>query len=83
MITAYVKDIAIQMNVPVTGVTTVEGSKVGCLDVHLLNISSKGKVVSVLLYQKELDELQNGVHSDRLEVKVGSALIRLRMQLQP
>lgn len=83
MISKYVHDIAMQMNIPVSRVTTVEGSKVGCLNVHLLNISSKGKVVSTLMYQKEFDDLQSNVQSDRLEVKVRSALIRLQMQIQP
>jgi hypothetical protein len=83
MVTEFVNDIARQMNIPVSGVTIIEGSKAGCLGVYLLNISFKDKVVNALMYQKELDDLQKNVHSDRLEIKVRSALIRLQMQLAP
>jgi hypothetical protein len=83
MVTEYVNDIARQMNVPVSGVTTVEGARTGCLGVHLLNISFKGKAVSALMYQKELEDLQNSVYSDRLELKVRSALLRLQLLLAP
>lgn len=83
MITEYVTDLAGQMSIPLTRVSTVEGSKVGCLDVHLLNMSSKGKTVSALVYKSELDEIQNGIQSERLELKVRSALGRLKIMLEP
>jgi hypothetical protein len=83
MFTGFVNDLAKQMNIPVTEVNTKESSGAGCLGVHLLNISFEGKVVNALMYQKELDDLQINVQSDRLEIKVRSALIRLQMLLAP
>ena len=58
MIQKYVLDIAAQMKIQVSQVSVVEGRKVGCLDVHLLNVTSNGCLVSVLVYQSELDKLQ-------------------------
>jgi hypothetical protein len=83
MVTGFVNDLAKQMNIPVSEVNTVEGSGAGCLGVHLLNISFEGKVVNALMYDRELFDLQNNVLSDRLEIKVRSALIRLQMLLAP
>lgn len=83
MITEYVNDLAKQMSISLSRVSTVEGSKVGCLDVHLLNMSSKDKTVSALIYNSELDELLNGMPSDRLELKVRSALGRLNVLIGP
>jgi hypothetical protein len=83
MIEEYVTDLAKQMGISLSRVSTVEGSKVGCLDMHLLNMSSKGKTVSALIFKSELDELVNGKQDDRLELKVRSALGRLILSIEP
>ena len=74
MIQKYVRDIAAQMKIQLSQVSVIEGRKVGCLDVHLLNVTSDGRLVSVLVYQSELDKLQIGERCDKLESRIRSAL---------
>lgn len=74
MIQEYVYNIAAQLNMQLSQVSVVEGRGVGCLDVHLLNVASNGRLVSVLVYQPELDKLQNGGSCERLESRIRSAL---------
>lgn len=83
MIQEYAVDLASQMGIKLTQVSVVEGRTVGCLDVHLLHLAAGDKLVSALVYQSELDNLQNGIYSDRLELKLRSAFSRLQMLLDP
>jgi hypothetical protein len=83
MITEYVTNLAEQMSVPVSKVVAKDGTKLGCLGVHLLNISSNGEIVSTLVYQADFEALQNNTHSDRLELRVRVALDRLKNMLRP
>ncbi|MFZ4858245.1 MAG: hypothetical protein ACOYL3_17795 [Desulfuromonadaceae bacterium] len=80
MIKSYVTDLAKQMNVPLSTVSTEEGDKLGCLGVHMLNMSYDGKVTSALIYQSEFDSILNNEQCDRLELKVRIALDRLKIQ---
>lgn len=82
MIQEYVYGIAAQMNIQLSRVSVVEGRNVGCLDVHLLNLTSKDQLVSALVYQSELDKLQIGDSCERLESRIRSALSRLQMPLE-
>lgn len=83
MIQEYVVDLAAQMGIKLSRVSMVEGRRVGCLDVHLLNLAADGQRVSTLVYQSELDGLQSGSGCERLELKIRSALSRLQMLLEP
>jgi hypothetical protein len=83
MMKEYVVDLALQMGIRLSQVTVIEGRRVGCLDVHLLNLAADGQRASTLVYQSELDELQSGSYCERLEMKVRSALTRLQMMLEP
>jgi len=83
MIRKYVSDIADQMGIQLSQVLFVEGSKVGCRDVHLLNIVADGQRVSTLVYQSDLDELQSVLSCLRLEIKIRTALSKLKMLLKP
>jgi hypothetical protein len=74
LIQEYVHDIAEQMKIQLSQVSVIEGRKVGCLDVHLLNVTSGDHLVSVLVYQSELDKLQIGERSERLESRIRTAL---------
>jgi len=67
------------MKIQLSQVSVVEGRKVGCLDVHLLNLTSNGQLVSALVYQSELDKLQIGDCCERLESRIRSALARLHL----
>jgi len=78
LIQKYVYDIAAQMKIQLSQVSVIEGRNVGCLDVHLLNITSGGRLVSVLVYQSELDKLQIGESCERLESRIRSALSGLQ-----
>ncbi len=78
MIKEYTTDLAKQMNIPLSKVTIDDGSTLGCLGVHLLNVYYGGKVASTLIFQSELDNFLNCIYSDRLELNVRSALERLQ-----
>ena len=82
MIEKYVGDIALQMGVPVPQLSVVEGVTVGCYDVFLLHLTSGAHRVNALVYQAELDYLQNGISCDRLEVRIRIALSRLQLLLK-
>jgi translation initiation factor 6 (eIF-6) len=77
MISEYVTNIADQMEIQLSRVTVVEGHAVGCSDVLLLHLTSDCLLVSTLVYQSELDELQNGSSCERLEAKIRLVLARL------
>lgn len=82
MIKAFVADLAAQMGVNLSGISIIDGCTVGCLDSYLLNLSSDSHLVNVLIYQSELDHLQSGSNSERLEAKIRTALSRLQMLLE-
>jgi hypothetical protein len=82
-IKVFSADIADQMGIQLSKIAFVEGNKVGCLDIHLLNLSTKGKLVSVLAYQSDVDNLLSGKSNDRLETKIRTALSRLKIMLEP
>jgi len=82
MIREYAADLAAQTGIKLSRVSVVEGQRIGCLDVHLLHLAADGQLVSALVYQSELDELQCGSRSGRLEVKIRAALSRLQMLLE-
>jgi hypothetical protein len=83
MIQEYAADLATQQGINLSRVSIIEGRKVGCLDMHLLNLAANGHLVSTLVYQSELDELQSGACCERLERKIQSALSRLHILLEP
>jgi hypothetical protein len=83
MIEEYIADTATHMGIKLSKQYIVEGRRVGCLGVHLLNLACDEQIVSTLVYQTELDNLQDGTYSDRLETKIRSALSQLKRMLEP
>lgn len=83
MIREYAASFAVQNGIQLSGVKFVEGRSVGCLDVHLLHLVADEHQVSALVYQSELDALQEGICVDRLDMKLRTALSRLQMLLNP
>jgi hypothetical protein len=83
MIQDYVHEIAAQMKVQLSRIAVVEGCNVGCLDVHLLNLTSNGHQQSALVYQSEMDKIQIGECCERLEVRIRSSLSHLQMKQEP
>lgn len=79
MIQEYAADLAAQMGILLSRVTVDEGRTVGCLDAYLVNLTSCGHQVTALVHQNELDDLA----SERLELKIRSALSRLQLLLEP
>jgi hypothetical protein len=82
MIRDYVSDLAKQTGIKLSGVRFIEGRTVGCLDVHLLHLAVDENLVSTLVYQSELDALQNGSCCKRLDMKIHTALTRLQALME-
>lgn len=81
MIQSYVTDLALQDGFPTVDVSVLEGARIGCLDVYLITIISKGQKVSSLVYQSDFNCLRDGEDCERLEVRIKSALQRLKLLL--
>jgi len=80
---AYLTDLASKMNIKLSKVSIINGSTVGCRDLHILNVSSKGQTVSALVFNDELADLQNGTQNDRLELRIRCALEKMNIKLAP
>jgi hypothetical protein len=83
MVKGLAADIADQMGIRLSGVSVVEGRRVGCLDMSLLHLAADDRLVSALVHKSELEDLQNGSGCERLEVKIQTALSRLKLLLEP
>lgn len=78
MIERYISEAALQMELEVSDVTLVDGMSLGCTDIDLVNISTRGREVGALVFQSDLGLLAQGVVCDRLEFGVRFALSRLQ-----
>lgn len=83
MIIDFVSGISDQMGINLTNVSLVDGQPLGCIDVQLLNMSSKGHVVSALVFKADLENLNNGFECHSLEVRMRASLSRLQLLLDP
>lgn len=81
MIKEYVSDIALQMGITISRIALAESNSLGCVDAQLLNISSQGHIVGTIVYKADLEKLIEEVDCDRLEVRIRSALSRLKILL--
>jgi hypothetical protein len=82
MINEYVSDLASQMGMKLSKVSLTGGLSVACVDFRL-EIASKSHVVCTLIHQSELDCIEKGMCSGFLELKIRTALERLKIQLEP
>lgn len=82
MIEFFTNDFAKQMGVPLSGLSVVDGSIVGCYDVYLLHLYSDEIRVSTLIHKEELESSKETLCGELLELKIRSALERLRMMSQ-
>jgi hypothetical protein len=71
-------NLASDLGVALTRVSIVNGTRLGCLDVHLLHMSSGRHLSSALIHQSEIDSLHKGEQTGRLETKIRDALTRLK-----
>lgn len=81
MINKYVSALAAQIGMKFPKVSLVDGLPLGCRDTFLLNISTKERLVSAIIYRTELESLEKGLCCDRLELRIRSALSRLQRML--
>ena len=82
MIREYTAKLAEQSGIQLSGVSVIEGRKVGCSDAHLLHLIAGGNLISALVQQSELEELQSSSCCERLELKIKDALSRLQNLLK-
>lgn len=82
MLREYTAKLAEQSGIQLSGVSVIEGRKVGCSDGHLLHIIADGNLISALVHQSELEELQSGSNCERLQIKIKTALSRLQLLLE-
>lgn len=83
MIKEYVSGIASQMGIKLYKIVFTEGSSLSCRDAHLLCICSENRLVSEYIHQSDIDALMTGADSEMLEMKVRSALEKLKMPIAP
>ena len=81
MIQEYVSNLADKMGMKLSQISLVDGNQLGCLDVYLLKISIKVHKVDALIFKTDIENLENGKVSDRMEVRTRSALNRLQVML--
>ncbi|MEI6514217.1 MAG: hypothetical protein WCO51_13235 [bacterium] len=81
MIQEYVSNLADKMGMKLSQISLVDGNQLGCLDIYLLKISIKVHKVDALIFKTDIENLENGKVSDRMEVRTRSALNRLQVML--
>lgn len=82
LIENYVSEVAADRGFKLSKIVLTKGQALGCFDAHLLCLCSGNKLVSEFVHQAELDHLAaKDSASDLLEVKVQSAITRLKMML--
>ena len=74
MVSEYVISFANQIGVKLTDVRLVEGRTVGCIDVYLLHMVANNRQTSMLVYQSDLDALQNGLCVTNLDNRLNTVL---------
>jgi len=74
MVSEYVISFANQIGVKLTDVRFVEGRTVGCNDVYLLHMVANNRQTSMLVYQSDLDALQNGLCVTNLDNRLNTVL---------
>ena len=82
MIREYTSKLAKQFGIQLSGISVIDGRKVGCDNAHLLHLVAEGNLVSALVQQSELEELQSSSCCEQLEIKIKAALSRLQILLE-
>jgi len=83
MINAFVNDVAMQMGINLSEISLVEGNKIACSDAHLLHMTSDGHTVSAIIYFPEVEDVLRGLPCDPLELRIMSAMSRLKLMIEP
>ncbi len=81
MLQEHVAGLAAQMGITLSRVSFFDGKLLGCRDCHLVQIYAQGHMESAVVFQQDLDCLQKGITSKRLESRLSTALSRLQTKL--
>ena len=79
----YVDNIAAKMGIALSVVSVADTQYLGFIDVLLVHLTVRNKLVSVWVHQFELDELQNSSRCDSLEARLRTAMSQLQMMSDP
>ena len=79
MLTKYVSDLANQSGINLSSILLVDGQSYGQPDTYLLQMFSKNRLTTTLIYQSDLDDLKQGTKPN-LESKIITALSKLRIR---
>lgn len=82
MIEKLSRDIAAEIGLDIANVSLFDGHQVGCLDVFLLQMYAQGYSVNALVHQHEVDLIEQGGTSDKLNYKIRAALTRLKSMVE-
>jgi len=82
MLKELVTDLAELRGISLSSVSVTEGHERGFMDMFILAISSQWQLVSTLVHQSDLHNLQRGSVSARLEVVIRTVLSELELQLE-
>jgi hypothetical protein len=75
----YTQSLAMKAGVSLADVKITEGKDVGCLDTRLLALSTTDNHHEyVLVYQSDIDIIDSGKHSKRLDKKFKSSFEKLK-----
>jgi hypothetical protein len=80
MLTKYVSDLANQFGIKLSSITLVDGQPYGRPDTYLLQMFTKNRLTTALIYQSDLDDLKQGVESNLLTSKISSALASIQIK---
>jgi hypothetical protein len=79
----FVHDLALQAGLQVSKVTIVEGKILGYVNNYLIHIASSNHIVSALVFEHDLENLQVGQPSVNLKLRIRNAISRLKILLEP
>lgn len=83
MIKAFANDVALQMGLKLSNIQLIESEQAGSSDAHLIHMFSDGHMVSAIVYFTEFDDVMAGKDCEALELRIMSAMSRLKMMLEP
>ena len=82
MLCEYVSELAKQMGINATEVTLEDGKRLGLNGTSLLKIMSYEHKIAELVFQYEIDMLDNGIVPPRLNVRMKAVLSHLQLLLE-
>jgi DNA gyrase/topoisomerase IV subunit B len=75
----YTQSLAEKSGVSLASIKITEGKDVGCLDTHLLALSTiDNKHDFILVYQSDIETIDSGKHCKRLERKFRNSFNKLK-----